>query len=439
MLLESKYNTIVMDEGEMILYNSFSGSIVKFGKEYQTEVYDILNGNDKYRYDSEVVKYLYDNKFISHSHEDQKNQVEVMRLEKIVNNNLHIIIMPTEQCNFRCSYCYESFIGKKMNEDTQNGIIEFIRRNVHYYRGLHISWYGGEPLLALDVIKNISEKAKQICKNSRRTFTTSITTNGFLLTLETFKKLQKYNLVNVQITLDGLMKTHDQQRKLANGEPTFTTILENLLEIKNNIKSAIQRIIIRTNVTKEIYDQFDEYLKYYGSIFNSDSRFTFLIRPAGDWGGEAVKEISSELMDYNEFNHVYQKIINSKYKINVQFFEDFLQPTGSVCSAGLKNQFLIRSDGRVNKCTCILDDDENQIGYLQDNGVMILDDDKYCNWISYEQRQECHECYLYGACLGSGCPVRVKNKKLPRACGFEKMYIKDTLIMLNRCGHVKAY
>ena len=55
------------------------------------------------------------------------------------------------------------------------------------------------------------------------------------------------------VSIDGIKETHDKQRVLANGEGTYDTIMSNLLDIKNKTKSAIQKIIIRTNVSKDIY------------------------------------------------------------------------------------------------------------------------------------------------------------------------------------------
>jgi sulfatase maturation enzyme AslB (radical SAM superfamily) len=66
-------------------------------------------------------------------------------------NFLNLIILPTEACNFRCTYCYETFEHKKMKKEVVNGIKALIGRRGPELNKLEIAWFGGEPLLAFDV------------------------------------------------------------------------------------------------------------------------------------------------------------------------------------------------------------------------------------------------------------------------------------------------
>lgn len=67
------------------------------------------------------------------------------------------------------------------------------------------------------------------------------------MTLENFKKLKKLHITEYQVTIDGLPAIHDRQRFLLNGEKTFEVIMDNLKEIKENIKSSTITFLIRTN------------------------------------------------------------------------------------------------------------------------------------------------------------------------------------------------
>ena len=75
-------------------------------------------------------------------------------------HRLHLIILPTEQCNFRCKYCYEDFKVGKMAKFCVEGINKLISQRLPNTSNLTISWFGGEPLLALDIISNISHHIK---------------------------------------------------------------------------------------------------------------------------------------------------------------------------------------------------------------------------------------------------------------------------------------
>lgn len=353
-----------------------------------------------------------------------------------MSKSLRLIIMPTEQCNFRCQYCYESFKFGKMSLEMQDAIINFVRKNIYKYTEVHLDWYGGEPLLAFDVIQYISENVLKICKCAKKPLITSVTTNGYFLTLDVYKKLQSYNLVNIQVTIDGLKKTHDRQRVLADGKPTYDVILNNLLEIKNKTKSGIAKIIIRTNVTKDIFNNFTDYIDFYYNCFGDDKRFSFLIRPVGDWGGEAVHQIEEQLMNKNAFSQVYTKIIQ-KNKLNLSFYENYFEPAGSICYAGIRNSFIIRANGKINKCTCDLDSEINDIGKLLPNGDMELDINKHAKWICLKERSECFNCNFFGSCVSSNCPMKMLGPKEFYTCGYEKVYLIPTLIMLSRSGIIK--
>ena len=54
-----------------------------------------------------------------------------------------LTLMPTEQCNFRCTYCYEDFSIGKMKEDVIRGIKNLLKQRIPTLKYLNISWFGG--------------------------------------------------------------------------------------------------------------------------------------------------------------------------------------------------------------------------------------------------------------------------------------------------------
>jgi len=69
---------------------------------------------------------------------------------------LDLILLPTEDCNFRCIYCYEKFQKGKMKLEVINAVKRFIKKTVPSLEQLNIIWFGGEPFLASDIIQDIS-------------------------------------------------------------------------------------------------------------------------------------------------------------------------------------------------------------------------------------------------------------------------------------------
>lgn len=96
--------------------------------------------------------------------------------------------------------------------------------NIHKYNGLILNWFGGEPTEAMDVIENLSVKLIDVCKKNKKAYNAGITTNGYNLTYEIFKKLKKLHVTEYQVTIDGLASIHNAQRVMADGAPTFDVI-----------------------------------------------------------------------------------------------------------------------------------------------------------------------------------------------------------------------
>ena len=87
-------------------------------------------------------------------------------------------------------------------------------------------WYGGEPLLAFDIIKDLME---EVYRNFDKEYVSSgIVSNGYLLSERTVLEMKDYNINNIQITIDGPPEIHNKRRKLPTGEDTFFVILNNL-------------------------------------------------------------------------------------------------------------------------------------------------------------------------------------------------------------------
>ncbi|HDV5968694.1 TPA: 4Fe-4S cluster-binding domain-containing protein, partial [Staphylococcus pseudintermedius] len=133
----------------------------------------------------------------SDSDDDHWNEYFVeMKEEK-----LQLIIMPHQNCNFRCAYCYEKFEKNKMSEDVQKSLVKYVERKLQddsKIKMLLVNWFGGEPLLAKDVIYNLSEEFMRICKDKKVKYVSQITSNGYLLNYETFNNLLKYNVLYYQ-------------------------------------------------------------------------------------------------------------------------------------------------------------------------------------------------------------------------------------------------
>lgn len=416
--------------GKVRLYNSYMGfdSLTIIDEKDYEEICLHLNNEDIENHPKFNI--LKKRGYFVESKTDEKLLRELKYMDILEESILRLIILPTEKCNFKCLYCYEEFKNGKMSLDTQNNLVRYVQKNIMKFSSMEVRWFGGEPLEALDVIESLSKEFIRICKNAKRPYSASMTTNGYNLSLENFKKLYKLHVYNYQITVDGIQKTHDRQRVLVNGIGTFERIIKNLVCIKENIHSGIPRFTIRTNFTKYTAQYIDEYLEYFSRLFAEDNRFSFSIQKASDWGGERVKEMCDNLIEDDFYAKILDYISKKQNKLDFSTHGALMNGSTCVCYANKRNSFVIGSNGYIYKCTGDFRFCENHIGQLK-NGEMDIDDNLHAQWLCTRNRnfERCDDCFFSGACMMSSCPSSFlkKQKSQEGICLLEERFIKQFL------------
>lgn len=302
-----------------------------------------------------------------------------------------LIILPTEKCNFRCTYCYEDFLIGRMKKETKEAIKKLIDKRVPDLEYLYISWFGGEPLLAKDIVLDISRYANSYSQiHSSYRFDSGITTNGYLLDDKTLNELLSVNVRNFQITLDGPAEIHDKSRVKASGGKTFDKIWENLLNMKNSDLNFTVLLRIHYD-TKTIYSM-ETLLLDLKREFISDKRFKIHPHEIERLGGPNDHLI--QILTDDENKKATEFINFTLYENN--YVEPYEEPY--ICYASKPNSLLIRADGKIGKCTVALNDDRNNIGNINEDGTLTLNQNKIKPWIRgiYEMDHEILKCPLSG-------------------------------------------
>lgn len=435
----SMFNLLCNDEKKLIIYNSYVGikSIHIIPPEKTDKVQKILTSDYVYYDNDSDVEKLILWGFLVPQEADENLRREALFEEICNNNHLHLLVYVTNDCNFRCKYCALDFEKKSITLNVQNGIIEFIRKNIHRYTSVSIDWFGGEPLLEVDSIVYISKKVIDICKKANKPYSGSITSNGFLLNPIVARKLIDCNIISYTITIDGIKETHDNQRVLIDGSGSFEKIVDNLLWMKNNIKTKTLNIIIRTNITKEIMANVSEYYSFYNDTFGNDSRFSLFVRPASDWGGDRVKNFYNSLIDENDLADAYKTIFNNTYGILFERNIGDIDVASSTCSATFKNKFTIDINGKIYKCDDA--DDRLCVGYLTENGKMVLDHDKVLFWQRgyRKNRPECLKCFYSGSCFFGACPKTILMGK-GKSCVKKEIEAEEIVKYAAKVLHVES-
>lgn len=410
---------------EHVLANMYTGRIYKVSPDKKKAFMEGLNHPSE---ESKLQKFLIEEGvFLNEEEYNGGLRDKIHARFNNSNQELELIILPTEQCNFRCSYCYEEYAKGAMSKEVQEGIINYVAKNIDKYEKLRVSWFGGEPLCAKHVMNYLSDELKRICREKRKPFTANITTNAYNLDLETFKQMQRKNrITRYQITIDGLKECHDSQRKLGNGQGSFDVIMKNLRDIRDYVKSSFFEINIRCNITKEVYEQFDEYVDLMEKEFGDDERFNFIWRIAWPPNAEASKDM---FCDNELLGKLILKYADRKIRLTADLAN--FNCMGGVCYAANKDSFVIGSDGTVYKCTVAFKEDINHVGKLYPDGTMEIDRDKFKYWTERKECmdiEKCESCNQYPTCLGIYCPRRSSNEQGEFVCNGYKIQETDAYL-----------
>lgn len=425
----SMFNHIVKNEDTILLYNSYVGtkSICEVSNSKKEKIISLMSESQMNNIDDEDFNKLVSKGFLVEENLNEYNLRNKLYSEYICDNILTLVIHTTQDCNFRCQYCYLDFQPIPMSEDIQENVIKFVQKNLYKYSGVKISWFGGEPLLEMGVIEKISESVMRLCKKAKKTYTASITTNGYLLSPINIEKLIKYNVSTYTITLDGLKENHDSHRFLKGHQPTFEKIISNLLYIKDKVKCSKLRVVIRTNITKTFIPIMKQYYEFYNEKFGDDYRFSLFIRPVRDAGGERVKEIKNTLLSNEDVNNVLEYMNEISDKIDFMSNYTELEPAGFTCPAICRGKYSIDVKGNVSKCDAV--EEGIGIGHLE-KGDLIRYGTNEEDWMMgcFEIRDKCENCYFSAVCFKGTCPITyVKNKEFKCRIDGESI---DVLIRL---------
>jgi len=429
----------ITDDGEMIIKNSLTQKIFKVRECDISLVEKIFSGKRCGDETAEIVQKLYQNGFLIDETTDEAQIVDYRFNKRMYNDSmLDLTIIPTNACNFDCIYCYQKEPYFYMNEDTVNSILNFIEKHIREYSGVLISWFGGEPLLAKELIAKFMEKLREICLKAKRPFFATMTTNGYELDLKTFQNLVANHVRRFQITIDGPKEIHNKQRPHKVKKDSFERIVKNLTEIKEKIRNTSYKIAIRINISSKVCVYIEEFIDWLYENFGNDPHFTIAFEFVRDWGGEKIQNNKDLLFDHDDERRWMDVLSQKGFSINTGFEKNGLSL--SLCSASKINGYVINHNGKVYKCAMILEnekfEDINNIGYIASDGRMIINEGKMIKWIGRDRITEnCHDCKHYPECMGISCPLGTKILHQPVRCN--ELFEAEYEYLLRNCAAVK--
>lgn len=247
--------------------------------------------------------------FLSDFHVKTVEHPQTGELEEILSSKMKTLVLQiTQGCNFRCSYCIysedfnelqRSHSSKSMSMETAKAAVDFFEAHSGETALPSVLFYGGEPLLEFDKMKQIIAYAKEKLAGRRINF--HFTTNGSLLTPETADYLYE-NEVLFMLSLDGLEKIHDAGRRYADGKGTYAQIRKNMEYIRERYPEYFRRLSMNTVVDQ--HNDYDEVISVYEDPLWGEMQ-GFWVSYIDDIYAEQKTEYTQQFREKEEY-HIFQ-------------------------------------------------------------------------------------------------------------------------------------
>lgn len=349
-------------------------------------------------------------------------------------NSILITICPTMSCNFACPYCFERHRTGMMSEKVQDDVAALAERMIDAFsaKGLSVTWFGGEPLLGMNIITALTEKLRALAEKKNAGYSADIITNGYLLTQKIVDTLAQCNIKSAQITLDGIGEAHDATRHLVGGGSTFERITENLrtlkipfnVSIRHNVhKGNTDQIPVLRALVEKLAEESGNQLRYYPSAVTSNS-------------------VSSEngsnlclLCDTDDDN----------IQIGMTRDVDSFHIRTHYCGASIFSSIGIDEQGRLYKCWEDIGTTQNSFGTAGkwDPKDPIHTSDVPGNIIGYinapvpSEDEECFKCAFFPVCAG-GCVVKKIRYGYRQCVSYKNVPEKYALALYEKAKKEKA-
>lgn len=356
----------------------------------------------------------------------------------------------TEQCNLRCTYCFTSGkTNREMSFETAKDTIDWLVKPETNgdAKSVHVTFWGGEPLLKFDLMKQIVEYGEEVTERTGIKITWGMTTNLTLCTPEVCKWL-KENKVGVLFSVDGTRENHNKYRPLANGKGSYDLVEAGIDNAKAAGLPVCLRFTLAPDTIKDLYND----IKWY---IDNKGIYAFHFSPAYelDWNDEAYEVLEEQfglLVDEVTRQLENGKVLRIKpfvFKVtNLLLTKPDLER--NPCGAGC-NYVGVAVDGAIYPCHRFHDfcdfrpwqEQEKCIGSIYEGITRPEFREEFLKYQDKIKEGPCAECELYRdkLCFGGCYAANIDNTgsiyACPEAeCVVEKMQVKYSKILLERHG-----
>ncbi|MBE6083600.1 MAG: thioether cross-link-forming SCIFF peptide maturase [Tissierellaceae bacterium] len=343
-------------------------------------------------------------------------------------------------CNLRCKYCFASqgdFKGERLLMPLEVGrkALEFISINSGKRKNLEVDFFGGEPLMNFDVVKELVSYGRILEKKYNKNFRFTITTNGVLLDEDKMDFINE-NMSNVVLSLDGRKKINDYMRKTVNGQGSYDVIVPKMKKMVEKRKD--KDYYIRGTFTKYNKDFSEDIMEYYNLGFKKVSMEPVVASPKEDYA-LMEEDLEEVLREYEKFSKEYIDI--KKKDKDFMFFHFMIDLNQGPCiikrtvGCGAGSEYMaVTPEGDLYPCHQFVGNEDFKMGnvFTGIENTTIRDEFKKANVLT---KEECSGCWARYYCSG-GCHANAYNfnkdikKPYKIGCEMEKKRIECAISIL---------
>lgn len=342
---------------------------------------------------------------------------------------LHI----AHDCNMICTYCFGeqgSFAGSKclMSLEVGKKAMDYLLENSGERKNLEIDFFGGEPLMNFEVVKELVDYGREQEKKFGKNIRFTITTNGLLLDEEKAAYMNE-TMDNVILSIDGRPEINDTMRKTVNGKPTYDLITKNYLEF---VKKREGSYYVRGTFTRNNLDFTNDVAHLIQLGFDhvsvepvvTDVNQSYALQ---ETDRERIFEEYDRLADlYMEKHRLGETFDFFHFNVDLEQGPCIIKRL-SGCGAGTE-YLAISPEGDIYPCHQFVGNKEFYIGNLFDEKIVNRQRDKFLSASIYN-KEDCRNCWAKFYCSG-GCHANAFNingdmkKPYGLGCDLEKKRVE---------------
>ena len=394
----SRYNAFYQSDEATFIWNTYSDALLKLNNIALKYIHSFSGNDDK----SVEFNLLKSNGFIIHEQIDEFGRICSHEKQTTYNLNaseISFVITPTMSCNYRCKYCFQTTSDKSkvMTPEIAIDVVKYICQQLENNKNakeLRISWFGGEPLLNLDVIEIISHKLKKYTKQNDINYSALVTTNGRFLDAKTLTLLKEFHVEKVQITVDGTCDLYCNSKGALPED--FDCVVNNISYAAEKMKLAIRLNIPNNDVEEAIV--ITNYLFNHRSIFNNALVYFAYVCDYSLKPNDARKAF----IDYTENYFKWLKYVINQYGKNKANIPIPKRKSTSCKLIDISNS-CIGTYGDLYKCEHNFGDDSMVIGDIWHGHFFNDAENSFYSAFNTTLKEKCSCCEYLPVCMG-GCP-----------------------------------